>query len=91
MAVDTNNYSSSGQQTPAGDAKVIIPADADLALTGDHYTRAIFVGGAGNLTVKTAGGDIVTFTGVVAGSILPLRVSQIRSTLTTATDIVALW
>lgn len=51
---------------------------------------SLFVGGAGNLVVDMENGATVTFTGVVAGTILPIRVVRVRSTLTTATNIVAL-
>lgn len=93
MAVDQNNFSTSGQITPAADAVAITPADADLSLTGNKFTRAIYVGGAGDLAVQMAGDDNnnVVFSAVPAGTVLPLRVKQIRATATTATDIVAMW
>ena len=73
---------------PARNAAVVTPDNSnDLA----HVTRALFVGGAGNLNVDTADGDTVLFTGVTAGMILPLAVKRVRSTSTTATNIVALW
>jgi len=49
------------------------------------------VGGAGNIKVDTLGGDTVTFTGVLAGSILPVRILKVYSTDTTATNIVAVY
>ena len=51
----------------------------------------LYVGGAGNLRVLTVGGDDVTFTGVQAGTFLPVHVLRVFSTNTTATGIVALW
>ena len=54
-------------------------------------SRALFVGGAGNLVAVMAGGTTVTFTGVVAGSILPIRVTRVNSTNTTATNIVSIY
>lgn len=54
-------------------------------------TQALFVGGAGNVAVVTVGGETVTFTGVIAGSILPVRVVQVLATGTTATNIAAIW
>lgn len=51
----------------------------------------LYVGGAGNLKVTTAGGDEVTFTGVLAGSFIPVQVVKVWSTGTSATSIVALW
>ena len=86
--IPPSNYPASASTQPAGDALTITPADSDLSI----ISRAIYVGVAGNLTVKMAGSEnIVTFTGVAAGSLLPIRVTQVRSTATTATDIVALY
>jgi len=51
----------------------------------------LYVGGAGNLRVDTVGGDDVTFTGVLAGSFIPVQVTRVYATGTTATSIVALW
>lgn len=54
-------------------------------------SRAIFVGGAGNLVCRLAGdNDDTTFTGLTAGSVYPLQVTIIRQTGTTATNMVAL-
>jgi hypothetical protein len=73
---------------PASNAAAVTPNDSnDLAAT----SRAIYVGGAGNLAVITAGGQTVTFTGVLAGAILPIRASRVMLTNTTATSIMALW
>jgi hypothetical protein len=38
-----------------------------------------------------ASGNSLTLTGVTAGSVLPLRVTKVKSTGTTATNIAALW
>lgn len=57
-----------------------------------NVTRGLFVGGVGNLSVVMAGdGATVVFTGVPAGAFLPIRVSRVNSTLTTATNITAVW
>lgn len=53
-------------------------------------TRAIYVGGAGNLVADSEKGETVTFTGMVAGQIYPLRVRRVREA-TTATGLVALY
>lgn len=72
---------------PAQDAAVVTPSDtADQGLV-----RGLFVGGAGNVSLVTALGNTVVFTGVLAGSILPVRCTKVRSTGTTATNIVALY
>jgi hypothetical protein len=83
-----SDYPASSSSHPAGNALAITPADTDLSI----ISRAIYVGTTGNLTVKMAGSEnTITFTAVPAGSLLPIRVTQIRSTDTTATNIVALY
>ena len=51
----------------------------------------LYVGVAGDVKVKTAAGNDVVFTGVPAGSFMPVQVTQVFATGTTATNIVALW
>lgn len=51
----------------------------------------LYIGGNGNVKVDTVGGDTVTFTGVVAGTTLPVIVVRVYSTDTTATNMVACW
>jgi hypothetical protein len=51
----------------------------------------LYVGGTGNVSVVTIGGDIIVFNGVPAGTTLPIQVVKLRSTGTTATLINALW
>ena len=53
--------------------------------------RALFVGQGGNLTVRMAGGQDVTFEAVSGGTILPVRVRRVYATGTTASALVALW
>lgn len=66
----------------------VTPADGS---DQPQVSRAIWVGGAGNLSVVTRGGDTITLVGVPAGTMLPIRATRIRSTGTTATNIVALY
>lgn len=54
-------------------------------------TRALYVGGEGNISLTFEEGQTVTFTGVAAGSLLPVQVMRVNSTSTTATSIVALF
>jgi hypothetical protein len=53
-------------------------------------TRAIFVGGAGNLALITTNGSAVTLTGVSAGTELRIRATQVLAG-TTATNITGLY
>lgn len=53
-------------------------------------TRGLGIGVTGNLAVRMANGDLITFTAVVAG-ILPVQVNKVLSTGTTATGITALY
>ena len=54
-------------------------------------TRALYIGGAGNLKVTMVEGGDVTFSGLNAGTILPIQVTKAYSTGSTATNIVALY
>lgn len=69
------------------DAAVVTPNN------GTNLPRAgrLFVGGAGNIAVTTVAGTNVTFTGVVAGTILPVRVKKVFATGTTATNMVVMY
>lgn len=89
MAITKDKFAQSSTTQPAAEAFAVTPADADLS--SDQYTRAIYVGGTGDLVVKMAGAENdVTFVGVPTGTILPIRVSQIKAA-TTATNIVAMY
>jgi hypothetical protein len=73
---------------PAIGAAAVTPNDStDLSRTP---TRALYIGGAGNLVVDMAEGPTVTFTAVPVG-IFPISVKRVRSTSTTATNIIALY
>lgn len=55
-------------------------------------TRAVYVGGAGDLAVIFVGDTAaVTLSSVPAGTLLPIQVNKVMSTNTTATNIVALY
>jgi hypothetical protein len=49
----------------------------------------IYVGGAGNVAVVTDGGNAITFVGLSGGSTIPVLVKQVKSTGTTATNLLA--
>ena len=55
-------------------------------------TIGVWVGGNGNVAVRMYGGqNSVTFTGVVAGTLLPIQVDKILATGTSSANIVRLW
>lgn len=56
-----------------------------------NYTRALYVGGTGDVKIDTVGGDTVTFKTVPAGAVLRIRAKRLYSTGTTATTILGLW
>lgn len=89
-AQDTpNRFRQTVEEYPYNRAASITPDDAnDLSFV----TRAIYVGGGGNdVAVVLASGDTVTFKAVPTGTVLPIRVARVKSTGTTATNLVALW
>jgi hypothetical protein len=77
----------SGLSDPAVRAFPIVPDDQNDLLTA---TRAIYVGGAGNLRVRLVSGDEVVFQNVQGGSIYPVRAARVLATGTTAGALVAL-
>lgn len=73
--------------SPAEDFFPITPNDSvDLS----EVTRSIWVTGAGNLTVITRKGQTRTWSSVPANTLLPIRVSRVLTTGTTATGILGL-
>ena len=72
--------------TGATDAFAITPSDGTQMAT---HVRAIYVGGDGDIVVKMPSGD-VTFTGVLAGSLIPVQTSWVKATGTTATSMIGL-
>ena len=80
------NFSPTFPQYPAG-AFAITPNDS----VNLQNVAVVFVGGAGNIKVTTANGDIVTFSGVVAGSVLPVQVLRVWGTSTTASSLVGIY
>ena len=71
-----------------GSAAAVTPSDTTII-----NCRALYIGGAGNVAVKTtAGATAVTFTAPPVGTILPINIDggQVMSTNTTATLIVSL-
>lgn len=74
-------------QIAAGTA--VTPNDSTDLPGGRAY--GLYIGGAGNVAVvHSAGSTAVTYIGVPVGTILPVEVTRVMATNTTATNIVAL-
>lgn len=70
---------------PAADAFPITPSN-----TAYLRATALYVGTGGDVAVVTEANSTVTFANVPDGSVLPVRVKQVLSTGTTASDILGL-
>lgn len=80
------NYSPTFPMFP-GDAATVTPSDTVNFSTAS----VVYVGTGGNVRVLTAQGTDVTFTAVLAGSMLPVQVLRVYSTNTTATNLVRIF
>ena len=65
----------------------VTPSDAHGLAACSH----IYCGEDGNIAVVTEEGSEVTFTGLKAGTMLPVSVQKVKATGTTSTIIVAVW
>lgn len=80
------NYSPTFPMFPGG-AETITPSDTVNLET----PSVVYVGTTGNVRVNTAQGDTVTFTGVPAGAVIPVQVTRVWATGTTATNMVRIY
>ena len=86
--MDSFSTRSQNLNAPIRAGQAVTPSDeADLPV----LPRALFVGSGGTLAVDLADGGSVTFEGVPAGTLLPLRAGRVRQSGTTASAILALW
>ena len=76
------------KMVPGRNAETITKSDT---VNLSQPSRAIWVGGAGNIAVEMLEGGTQVFEGVVAGSLLPLQVTRVNDTDTTATLMVAVF
>lgn len=73
------------------------PAHKIIALTASDstvldVTRGLYIGTGGTVAVVPVDGDTsVIFTNVANGTILPIQVTKVLSTGTSASDILGLW
>jgi len=87
MAISTPaEHTGAASTAPAGYGLPVTPSDTTVLYT----TRALYVGSAGNVAVADLNGN-VTYSNVGAGSILPIQVTKVLATGTTAANIVAMY
>jgi hypothetical protein len=81
-------YESTGLNSPAYTGESVTPSDdTDLS----EPARMLYVGTTGNVSVEMLSGETLVFTGVPAGTFLPVRVTRVNNTGTTgAMSILAL-
>lgn len=80
------NYSPTFPQYPAGAFAITTNDNANL-----QNVAVVYVGVTGNVKVTTANGDIVTFTAVLAGTVIPVQVLRVWQNGTTATSLVGIY
>ncbi len=92
MAASADEFENAPPETfpkPAENAEVVVPSDTVRLL---KVSRALYVGGAGNISVQMSKNDkAVTFMNVPAGAILPIRITRVNSTSTTASNMLSLY
>ena len=80
-------YRNADATVAATGATAVTPNDTTDVLT----TRSLYIGGAGDLKAIMEDGGTITFVGLAAGTILPVQVTRVFATDTTATNIVGLY
>jgi hypothetical protein len=85
---DSFRAETSDLSSPIRHGFAVAPTSTNADLTS--ATRALWVGGGGDLNVMLVSGATVLLKGVPGGSLLPLRVARVLASGTTATSIVAL-
>ena len=72
-------------------ARAVTKSDSvELEQVNGHYPTALWVGGAGTVNVKTAGGETLDFA-MAAGTVVPVQCVQVLSAGTTATGLRRVW
>ena len=94
-----NTTDSTAATVTSVDSDTTLSLSEDIMESGDSYTIyrgqpgacVLYVGNLGDVKVKTSGGDIVTFQNLSNGQFVPVQVSKVFATGTTATGLIALW
>jgi hypothetical protein len=87
-AEDRFKFHAIGWTSPFTGAFTVVPSDIEDFTTA---TRAVWVGGTGNVRVITTDGSVVTFSSVPSGTQLDIQAARITSTGTTATSMVGMY
>lgn len=58
---------------------------------GETFTKGLYIGTSGDISVVMADGGTITFTSISAGTIHPISVVRVNATGTTASGIVAVY
>lgn len=81
-------FSVQNHMSPAEYGVAVTPSDStDLP----QVARALYVGTGGDLNIDFADGSTVLLPSVLGGVIVPVRARRVRATLTTASNIIALY
>ena len=87
--MSTPNQKIDNHVAPAEYAADVIKSDSTVL---NPVPRALYIGSGGDVVVTMAAdGTDVTFSNVPTGTKLPVRVSKVKATGTTASSIVALY
>lgn len=74
---------------------LVIPGVGAFTITPGNAlvknTRAVYVGGAGNMAVTMSDGTSVTFVGLLAGLMYPLQLSAVAAGGTTAFNLIGVY
>lgn len=87
-AVDSFSRFQTQDFSPLTNAASVTPHNTNEL---SYVTRALYVGGAGDVAVTMQDSGEVTFVGIPAGTTIPVRVKIVKATGTDATSIIALW
>lgn len=93
MVAQSNGKTSFAMLACATGGEVIVPSDDDLAGANEFskFSRAIYVGVGGDVTVITTDGSVLPYVGVASGTTLEVQAKQVLDTGTTAKKMLALW
>lgn len=71
--------------------KCVAISPSDTVNFTDGACRAIWVGGAGNLSIVPPQGSAISIVGATAGSVVPISAIRVDAGGTTATSLVAIY